>query len=94
MKTNQLITPDWLIADGMRTIQAATHLSALLPRCRRVKRRGFRLDVRRGDVIRHQGKRWNVVRRSNWNLWLYEVEEMTVGTTIQIKTPKRFSAAG
>lgn len=64
-------------------------IAAMLPKVIRVRRLGFSANVKRGDVIRFAGKKWNVARRSNWNLWLYEHVEMT-GKTISVTIPKRY----
>lgn len=64
---------------------------AMLPRVTRVRRRGFRSDVRRGDHVRHGGKVWMVARRSNWSLWLYEDVPMKKNATIKVTLPHRYS---
>lgn len=82
--------PDWLMDDAVRSLNNSLKIAAMLPRAIRVRRRGFSPNVKRGDVVRHAGKRWEVARRSNHNLWLYEFPEIT-GSTISVRVPKRFT---
>lgn len=79
------------VAEGLRQLQSLLAFAKLLPRTRRVRRRGFQADVRRGDVVEFGGRKWNVARRSNWNLWLYEHTPMREGAVVRVRVPRRYS---
>lgn len=84
--------PKWIVEEAQSVLaDRASVVAAMCPRMIRVRRRGFRASVKRGDLVKHDGKTWNVARRSNWNLWLYEHVEMKgEGATISVRLPKRF----
>lgn len=84
------MTTDWLQDEIKDVLKRNMRFSELFPsRTLRVRRRGFSPNVKRGDIIQRNGKKWNVSRRSNWYLWLYEHLDM-IGDTIRVKLPARF----
>lgn len=93
MPIKRLAQPTWLdeeIRDVVRGLENNLALAKkFIGRSIRVRRRGFRPSVKRGDVVQHAGKMWNVSRRSNWHLWLYEHVGMT-GATTQVRLPQRY----
>jgi hypothetical protein len=79
--------------DELKRLSASLHLASLLPPVKRVRRRGFRRDIRRGDdVLLANGEPWRVVRRSPWHLWVEPIPpfEARVGQTITVRLPARF----
>jgi hypothetical protein len=84
---------EFYVREGLRLLHSTVALSARMPRAKRIRRRGFSPTVRRGAIVSHAGKRWNVSRRSNWHLWLYEHVPMRKGATITVTVPKRYEAA-
>lgn len=87
-------TPRWIQREALKALQANLSFAALLPPVKRVRRRGFRRDVRRGDDVRlADGGSWRVIRRSAWNLWVEPTPTFRIGQTVRVQLPARFEAS-
>lgn len=84
----------WLTNECLKEITRRSAFAARLPPVSRVRRRGFRRDVRRGDYISRRGQLWCVVKRSAWHLWVEPVAGSRLGDVVTVRVPQRFEQAG
>lgn len=78
-------------SEALKTLASSLTFVSLLPPVKRVRRRGFRRDVRRGDDVQFAGSTWCVVRRSPWNLWIEPISHK-VGEVVTVRLPQRYVA--